>query len=47
VVVDVMIPTRLTSEQRDLLERFESVSGEETYNGGGGSFFDRLKGVFR
>jgi molecular chaperone DnaJ len=47
VVVDVMIPTRLTSEQRELLERFESVSGEETYNGGGGSFFDRLKGVFR
>ena len=47
VVVDVMIPTRLSSEQRDLLERFESVSGEETYNGGGGSFFDRLRGVFR
>jgi molecular chaperone DnaJ len=47
VVVDVMIPTRLSSEQRDLLEKFESVSGEETYNGGGGSFFDRLKGVFR
>ena len=47
VVVDVMIPTRLTSEQRELLERFESVSGEETYNGGGGSFFDRLRGVFR
>jgi molecular chaperone DnaJ len=47
VVVDVMIPTRLSSEQRELLERFETVSGEETYNGGGGSFFDRLKGVFR
>ena len=47
VVVDVMVPTRLTSEQRDLLEKFEAVSGEETYNGGGGSFFDRLRGVFR
>ena len=47
VVVDVMVPTRLTAEQRELLERFEEVSGEETYNGGGGSFFDRLKGVFR
>ena len=46
VVVDVMIPTRLTGEQRDLLERFETVSGEETYNGGGGSFFDRLKVFF-
>ena len=47
VVVDVMVPTRLTSEQRELLERFEMVSGEETYNGSGGSFFDRLRGVFR
>lgn len=47
VVVDVMVPTRLTTEQRELLERFEMVSGEETYNGSGGSFFDRLKGVFR
>ena len=47
VVVDVMVPTRLTGEQRELLERFDEVSGEETYNGGGGSFFDRLKGVFR
>jgi molecular chaperone DnaJ len=47
VVVDVMVPTRLTSEQRELLQRFEAVSGEETYNGSGGSFFDRLRGVFR
>jgi molecular chaperone DnaJ len=47
VVVDVMVPTRLTGEQRELLERFETVSGEETYNGGGDSFFDRLKGVFK
>ena len=47
VLVDVMVPTRLTAEQRELLERFESTTGEETYNGGGGSFFDRLRGVFR
>jgi molecular chaperone DnaJ len=47
VVVDVMVPTRLTGEQRELLERFEAMSGEETYNGSGGSFFDRLRGVFR
>jgi molecular chaperone DnaJ len=46
VVIDVMVPTRLTGEQRDLLERFEAASGEETYNGGGGSFFDRLKVFF-
>ncbi len=47
VVVDVMVPTHLTSEQRELLVRFEAMSGEETYNGSGGSFFDRLRGVFR
>ncbi len=45
--MDVMVPTRLSAEQRDLLERFDTASGEETYNGGGGSFFDRLRGVFR
>lgn len=47
VVVDVMVPTRLNHEQRDLLRRFDEVSGEETYNGGGESFFDRLRAVFR
>lgn len=47
VVVDVMVPTRLTAEQRDLLEKFGAMSGEETYNGTGGTFFDRLRGVFR
>jgi molecular chaperone DnaJ len=48
VVVDVMVPTRLNVEQRELLQRFEATSGEETYgNGGGESFFDRLRSVFR
>ena len=47
VVIDVMVPTRLSGEQRELLERFDAASGEDTYNGSGGSFFDRLKGVFR
>lgn len=47
VVVDVMMPTRLSPEQRELLEKFEQISGEETYNGGGASFFERLRGVFR
>ena len=47
VVVDVMVPTRISGEQRELLERFEAISGEETYNGSGSSFFDRLRGVFR
>jgi molecular chaperone DnaJ len=48
VVMDVMVPTRLNAEQRELLQRFEATSGEETYgNGGGESFFDRLRSVFR
>lgn len=47
VVVDVMVPTQLSAEQRELLERFDAVSNEETYNGSGGTFFDRLRGVFR
>ncbi len=47
VVVDVMVPTQLSAEQRELLERFEEASGEGTYNGTGGSFFDRLRSVFR
>lgn len=47
VVVDVMVPTRLSAEQRELLEQFDSVSGKDTYNGSGGSFFDRLRSVFR
>ena len=48
VVVDVMVPTQLSAEQRELLKRFEAASGEETYgNGGGASFFDRLRSAFR
>jgi molecular chaperone DnaJ len=47
VVVDVMMPTQLSAEQRELLEKFEQLSGDETYNGGGASFFERLRGVFR
>jgi DnaJ-class molecular chaperone len=42
-----MVPTRISAEQQELLKSFEAMSGEETYNGGGGSFFDRLRGVFR
>ena len=47
VLVDVMVPTSITSEQRELLRKFEESSGEETYNGNHSSFFDRLRGVFR
>jgi len=48
VVVDVAVPTRLSHEQRELLRRFEESSDDGTYgNGGGDSFFDRLRSVFR
>lgn len=47
VVVDVLVPTHLTGEQRELLKKFQTASGEETYKSTGGSFFDRLRGVFR
>ena len=49
IVVDVMVPTNLSAEQRELLEKFEAASGEDTYNGTGNkdSFFDRLRSVFR
>lgn len=47
VLVDVMVPTSLTGEQRELLEKFETMSGEETYNGDRSSFFERLRSVFR
>lgn len=47
VVIDVMIPTKLSAEQRELLRKFEAESGDETYNGSGSSFFDRLRSVFK
>jgi len=48
VVVDVAVPTRLNAEQRELLRRFEEASDDGTYGeGGGDSFFDRLRSVFR
>lgn len=46
IVVDVMVPTKLTHEQRDLLEKFEAATGDDTYSEHS-SFFDRLRGVFR
>jgi molecular chaperone DnaJ len=42
VQVEVIVPKKLSKEQRELLEKFAAVSGEET--GGGGGFF---KKVFR
>ena len=46
VLVNVTVPRRLTEEQRLLLEEFERLAGEETYEPGEG-FFDKLKSAFR
>ena len=40
------VPRRLTDEQRELLERFEALSGEDTYRRDEG-FFEKLKSAFR
>ena len=45
VLVDVVVPRRLTDEQRRLLEEFERLSGEETYRPDEG-FFEKLKSAF-
>jgi molecular chaperone DnaJ len=46
VLVNVLVPRRLTDEQRRLLEEFERASDEDTYRAGEG-LFERLKSVFR
>jgi molecular chaperone DnaJ len=46
VLVNVAVPRRLTDEQRDLLERFEESTGDDTYKTDEG-FFDKLKSAFR
>jgi molecular chaperone DnaJ len=46
VLVNVVVPRRLTDEQRRLLEEFERRSTEDNYRENEG-FFDKLKSVFR
>ncbi len=46
VFVNVLVPRRLSEEQRQLLERFERLSTEDTYRVDEG-FFDKLKSAFR
>jgi len=46
VLVNVTVPRRLTEEQRQLLEEFERLAGEENYEPSEG-FFDKLKSAFR
>ncbi|HEX7255737.1 MAG TPA: molecular chaperone DnaJ [Gaiellaceae bacterium] len=46
VLVNVVIPHRLTDDQRGLLERFDRSTGEEAYSRDEG-FFEKLKNAFR
>jgi molecular chaperone DnaJ len=45
---NVEIPTRLTREQREALERYSEVSGEATAGqaGGDGGLFSKVKSIF-
>ena len=42
VLVNVAVPRKLTDEQRELLDRFEALSGEDTYRRDEG-FFEKLR----
>src|SRR5262249_19522456 len=46
VLVNVLVPHRLSDEQRRLLEQFEHASDAETYKPDEG-FFDKLRHAFR
>ena len=46
VLVNVVVPRRLTDDQRRLLQEFEAATDGSAYDEDEG-FFDRLKAVFR
>ena len=46
VLVNVLVPRRLTDEQRRLLREFEALADDETYDKPAG-LFDKLKSAFR
>jgi len=46
VLVNVTVPRRLTPEQRELLDRFEQLSDEDTYKRDE-SFFEKLRNAIR
>ena len=46
VLVNVLVPRRLTDEQRRLLEEFDARRDEHTYQPDEG-FFEKLKSAFR
>ena len=46
VLVNVAVPRRLSEEQQELLDRFEQLSGEDTYRPDEG-FFEKLRNAIR
>jgi molecular chaperone DnaJ len=47
ILVNVLVPHRLTDEQRRLLREFDEHADERTYGKVEGGLFDRLKSAFR
>jgi molecular chaperone DnaJ len=47
LLLNVVVPRRLTDEQRRLLDEFERSADDETYRRDDEGFFDRLKSAFR
>jgi molecular chaperone DnaJ len=43
VQLSLVVPKKLSKEQRELLEKFAEISGEDT-SGGGGGFFHKIFG---
>jgi molecular chaperone DnaJ len=47
ILVSVLVPRRLTDEQRRLLREFDEHADDDTYSKGEGGLFDKLKSAFR
>ena len=47
ILVNVLVPRRLTDEQRRLLREFEEHADDATYGKAEGGLFDKLKSAFR
>lgn len=47
IFVNVVIPRRLTDDQRRLLEEFDGISDRDSYDAPDEGFFEKLKGAFR
>jgi molecular chaperone DnaJ len=47
ILVNVLVPRRLTDEQRRLLREFDDHADESTYGKGEAGLFDKLKSAFR